>query len=459
MIPTLNLPAWLTDPNWGDLYQDHLGIQQQRLESVLQATGHDGLLIVAGEPGYYYGDDIARPFRAYAHFLSWLPLTRHPGCCLWLRPGHKPVLFYRMEAGFWHLPPQRPQQLGAFWVEHFEIHNVSSADDIKAHLKDQLAATAYLGENEAQAADWGLTDINPGSVCAALDWYRGLKTAYEQACIYAASRIAVSGHRAAAQAFAQGQGEYAIHLAYLQATGMLDEELPYPNIIGLNEHGSVLHYQHRDRGAPPVSRSLLIDAGASFHGYGSDITRSYSRESGLFYDLVLGVDQVQQALVESISGSRSYVDLHRTACLKLAELLQNLDVVRMSPEQQLEEGVITRFFPHGLGHLLGLQVHDVSGRQGDISGTPLAPPPEHPLLRFTRPLEPGMVFTVEPGIYFIDSLLEPLRHAHSNGVGAAINWTAVYELRPFGGVRIEDDVLLADDGPLNLSRSAFAEMD
>jgi Xaa-Pro dipeptidase len=120
------------------------------------------------------------------------------------------------------------------------------------------------------------------------------------------------------------------------------------------------------------------------------------------------------------------------------------------------ERVTSVFFPHGIGHLLGLQVHDVAGLAADPSGTREAPRPEgHPFLRLTRTLEPGFVVTVEPGIYFIDLLLD---EARADGRGRHIDWAAVERLKPFGGIRIEDDVACTPGTPENLTRDAFAAL-
>jgi Xaa-Pro dipeptidase len=103
------------------------------------------------------------------------------------------------------------------------------------------------------------------------------------------------------------------------------------------------------------------------------------------------------------------------------------------------------------GHLLGLQVHDVAGRARDETGREEIPRPAgHPYLRLTRRLEPGFVVTIEPGLYFIDMLLEQAQH---NGLGRHINWEAVRRLQPYGGIRIEDDVVCtATATPENLTR-------
>ncbi len=128
----------------------------------------------------------------------------------------------------------------------------------------------------------------------------------------------------------------------------------------------------------------------------------------------------------------------------------------MSPESALETGVSAAFFPHGIGHGIGLQVHDVAGfAQSDRGGT-IDKPQGHPFLRMTRVLEPGMVVTIEPGLYFIDLLLEPLRQ----GVHAAeVDWNRVEAFRPYGGVRIEDEVVCTQDAPCNLTRESFAVAD
>jgi Xaa-Pro dipeptidase len=119
----------------------------------------------------------------------------------------------------------------------------------------------------------------------------------------------------------------------------------------------------------------------------------------------------------------------------------------------VSSGVTAVFFPHGLGHPLGLQVHDVAGFQRDECGGTIPRPHGHPYLRMTRVLEAGMVVTIEPGLYFIDMLLQPLR---SSAMAREIDWAAVDAMRPYGGIRIEDDVLVTHAAPENLTRDAFA---
>jgi Xaa-Pro dipeptidase len=134
-------------------------------------------------------------------------------------------------------------------------------------------------------------------------------------------------------------------------------------------------------------------------------------------------------------------------------VLVDAELAAGDPDTLLETGVTSAFFPHGLGHLLGIQVHDVGGFMENESGTTIDPPSGHPFLRLTRVLEEDMVLTIEPGLYAINMLLENLRGTPAE---SHVNWKTVDWLRPFGGIRIEDNVRVLPDTPENLTRDAFA---
>jgi Xaa-Pro dipeptidase len=270
-----------------------------------------------------------------------------------------------------------------------------------------------------------------------------------------ASRIGTRAHRAAEAAFRAGESEFGIHMAYLAAARQIDAELPYASIVGLNEHGAVLHYTNFDRTPPERSRSFLIDAGASAAGYASDITRTHAApDAWEFRALIDSVDAAQQGFVAKVRAGQSYPELHIHAHHVLAGVLREHGFFRMSVESAVESGVSSAFFPHGLGHPIGLQVHDVAGFQQSEHGGTIARPDGHPYLRMTRVLEPGMVVTIEPGLYFIDMLLAELR---DKPFAADIDWTRVDHFRQYGGIRIEDDVVCSDGAPENMTRDAFAQ--
>jgi Xaa-Pro dipeptidase len=244
-------------------------------------------------------------------------------------------------------------------------------------------------------------------------------------------------------------------MSYLEACAQREEEMPYNNIVAYNENAAVLHYQHLERKAPQPLRSFLIDAGAQYRGYAADITRTYAAQPGLFAEFIDALDQAQRKLCAEIITGRDYREVHLSAHRALGDCMHAMKLISLPAQDALEAGVTSVFFPHGIGHLLGLQVHDVGGVMGDAAGHERSRPAGHPALRLTRMLEPGVVVTVEPGIYMIDSLLAA---AHADARRAHINWPMVEQLRPFGGIRIEDNVAATAAAPENMTRDAFARV-
>jgi Xaa-Pro dipeptidase len=213
-----------------------------------------------------------------------------------------------------------------------------------------------------------------------------------------ATRRSVRAHRAAERAFRAGASEFGIHLVYCQAAGQDMAELPYNNIIALNEHSAVLHYTERDVVPPRQVRSFLIDAGASHHGYACDITRTYALDAGQeFQAMIDAVDAAQLRMCDQVRAGVDYKQIHVDAHLALAGILWNFGVIKVSPRPRSRPGVSSAFFPHGIGHGIGLQVHEVAGFAASDEGGTIAKPDGHPYLRLTRGLEPGMVVTIEPG--------------------------------------------------------------
>ena len=317
----------------------------------------------------------------------------------------------------------------------------------------KMPRCAFIGEWNAAFDDWGFAQINPQSLIDRLHFHRAAKTPYEAECMRRSSRIAAAGHRAAEASFREGGSEYDVHFAYLKATQHTDSELPYPSIVAINDNGAVLHYQHLQRERAPQRYSLLIDAGAQFAGYASDVTRTYSWADDEFATLVQEGHRLQLALCEQVRPGVDYATIHLDAHLRIAQLLHDVGLISASASDAVQSGLSRVFFPHGIGHLLGLQVHDVAGFAVDATGTTKEKPQGHPYLRLTRSLAPGFVVTIEPGIYFIDQLL---RQARASSLAELINWNAVERFKPCGGIRIEDNVMCTDRDPENFTRDAFA---
>ena len=432
------------------LYPQHLATLQARAEEALARSGHDHLLIPSGCRHYQLFDDRDYPFAVNPHFKHWLPLTTVTDSWLVYSPGQRPRVIYLQPHDYWHVVPAAPN---GWWVEHVDVHVIRTPEQALALLPGPAARCAILGE-----ANSALGDYLPNNPAAALDYLhyqRSYKTPYEIALMRLAQARAVRAHRAAETAFRAGASEFDIHLAYCQAARQDATELPYQNIVCLNEHAAVLHYTELQRDPPAQSLSFLIDAGASHCGYAADITRTWAADRGSeFQAMVDAVDAAQQAMCAGVRAGVDYRQLHVDAHLALMGILKDFGVLKASPEAAVASGVSAAFFPHGLGHPIGLQVHDVAGFAASDRGGTIARPEGHPYLRMTRVLESGMVVTIEPGLYFIDMLLEEVKR---NGHADSIDWTRVDEFRPYGGIRIEDEVLCTDAAADNLTRPAFAE--
>lgn len=430
-------------------YAVHLQIQRRHTDEALAAAGFDALAIYAGGQHMQFLDDQPYPFKPNPHFRLWTPLAEAADCWIVYRPGQRLQLVFLQPVDYWYKPPEMPND---FWTDHFDIKIIREAAEAKAHLAS-VTRCAFVGEWREEFTDWGFTGRNPEALMHRLHYVRAFKTEYELECMRRASRMAARGHKAAEAAFRAGASEYELNMSYIRATGQTENELPYPNIVCLNANSAVLHYQSQERTAPAQLRSFLIDAGAQFHGYASDVTRTYSRENDDFAAMIKAMDGEQQGMCSEVRAGVDYADIHLSAHRRIAKILRDFDIITASPDEALASGLSSIFFPHGIGHLLGLQVHDIAGFTVTPDGKQKARPQGHPYLRLTRTLEPGFVVTIEPGLYFIDQLLAKAR---TSPLGKQINWQQVERFKPYGGVRIEDDVAATTGDPENLTRPAFA---
>jgi Xaa-Pro aminopeptidase len=214
--------------------------------------------------------------------------------------------------------------------------------------------------------------------------------------------------------------------------------LAFETILAAGDHAAVLHFS-------PTARELrhgdllLVDAGAEHRGYASDVTRTYAIGGTFTAEQALVHDTVRRAGETAIAACRpgtEWHDVHRAAALVVADGLVELGVLRGSRETLVESGAATLFFPHGVGHPVGLGVRDTGSASDEVR----KPPPGMPRLRVDIPLAPRQTWTVEPGIYFVPSLLA--RERGRDGV----DWDRVEDLHGFGGVRLEQNVLITDDG-------------
>ena len=432
-------------------YADHFKTLREVYDRALENHHFDTLIIYSGGIKKQFLDDIQYPFFVNLQFKAIVPLTDAPESWVVWKPSEKPLLLLYQPEDFWHGVPQLPS---TFWSSYFEIIPLKEKRDARAHFGN-TENRAFLGESNEWVNQWNLGQHNPEPLIAELNWYRSYKTPYEQLCIAEANRISVNGHVAAREAFYNGASELEIALAFQQACQQPEEQLAFASIIGINEHAGILHYSGRDtnRISDDKRHSFLIDAGATCNGYASDTCRTYAYHDGLFAEMIAALDSVQQVLVKALKVGAQYSDNHVLAMHQLAGLLKEFEIINLEPDSAVELDLIKYFMPHNVSHFLGLQVHDVGANQADAIGIIIDP--EQPKHKMRRAVEANHILTVEPGIYFIDILLKSLFQSEHRDV---VGWNRIQQLKPCGGMRIEDNILITVDGPVNLTRHAFNKL-
>lgn len=395
----------------------------------------------------------AYPYRASSHFLYFAGLPLYNAVIL--LEGGRLTLFMDDPTPadrLWH--GDRPQrsaiaaQIGA--EADYPLDRLKSIDKAAATLPVMDAATRL---QQSQILDRMLT---PPQLLQGID--RELASAIVElrlihddqaiAEMQQAAQITVAAHRAGMAATRQAKTEAEIRAAMEAVVFAHNTTCAYNSIVTV--HGEVLHnevYHH------PVQADdlLLADMAAETQsGWAADVTRTWP-VSGKFsptqreiYDIVLAAHD--RCIAQAAPGIE-YQDLHLTACLAIAEGLVELGILRGSAADLVEMDAHALFFPHGVGHLLGLDVHDMEDL-GDLAG--YAPGRSRSdrfglcYLRLNRPLQPGMAVTIEPGFYQVPALLhDPERRDKYREV---INWDRLAQFADVRGIRIEDDVLITAEG-------------
>jgi len=374
--------------------------------------------------------DRTYPFRAHSEYL-YLTDRERPGGVLAFDPQEGWIDFV--------VPVTRDERL---WEG-------AAADEPEGVPVAELAAwLAQRNGRPVACLGAGVPDVAPAGQLEAelrsgLNHVRRPKDAVELARMRAAERATRAGFAAIAPLIEPGRSERELQIELEAAFFRNDADfLAFDTIVGSGPNSAVLHF-------PPSSRRvadgelILIDAGAEYRGYASDITRTYPA-SGRFtaqqQEVYAIVAAAGARATERCTTGSEWRDVHRTAALVIAEGLVGLGLLRGEPESLVERGAQALFFPHGVGHMVGLGVRDA----GEVLRGREPPEDEFPRLRVDLPLLPGHVVTVEPGIYFVPALLDDaeLRERHRD----AVDWDRAEAMLGFGGIRIEQNVLITDDG-------------
>lgn len=410
----------------------------RRRRQLMRMTGDGSIIILPSAPIQIRSNDVEHSFRQDSDFF-YLSAFTEPESVLVLVPGRKhgeSLLFCRerdrvREA--WDGPRAGPE--GA--VANFGMDDafpIGDLDDILPNLIEGRSRIYYtLGRNpsfDTQVLGW-VNSVRAGaapgrspeefvSLEHALHDMRLYKSRSELGAMKRSARLAVAGHRRAIGATRPGIFEYEVAAEFLYELNRKRSEPSYPPIVGSGPNGCVLHHISNSRRIEDGDL-ILMDAGAEVDYYASDITRTYpangrySAPQRALYDVVLEAQLSAIKLVKPGSCSQAP---HERAAEVIARGLVDLGIIKGSYKSCLESQSYKQFFMHKSSHWLGLDVHDVGDYQ--VDGQP-------------RLLEPGMVMTIEPGVYI------PPR-----AKGVAKRWHGI-------GIRIEDDVAITRDGHLVLS--------
>ncbi len=405
----------------------------RRRRQLMKMAGPDAVVIIATAPERMRNADAAWPYRQDSdfHYLSGFP---EPDAVLALLPGRQhgeAVLFCRerdAEHERWHGESIGTERA----VADYSMDDAFPIDDIDDILPGMIEGRGrvycHFGREpqfDAQLLGWmrRLRQLRGGGVVPKefvalghlLHDLRLYKSRAELKLMRASAAIAAEAHLAAMAMARAGRHEYEVEAEVLRVMRSRGAVAAFPPIVAGGANACTMHYQ-ANRALLKNGDMLLIDAGAELECYASDISRSfpisghYSREQRALYDIVL---TAQLAAIDEVLPGRAYNTAHDVAVHVITEGLCALGLLKSDPAEAIAQGTYKRFFPAKTSHWLGLDVHDVGDYRVDGE---------------SRLLEPGMVLTVEPGIYI------------------APDDTSVPEAWRGIGIRIEDDVAVTRDG-------------
>ncbi|MGB8701092.1 MAG: aminopeptidase P family protein [Thermosynechococcaceae cyanobacterium] len=398
------------------------------------------------------------PFRASSHFLYFAGVSL-PNAVIYLHQGQLTLLMDDAPAAdaLWHgTAPTRCQiaaQIGA--TAYYPLaqladlsHNTATIpvqDPMTRHQQRQILGRSLGEAHELSPLDQTLAEV--------LIQLRLRQDAGAIAAIRQAVEVTIQAHRAGMARTSQAQTEAQIRVAMEGEIGAANMVPAYGSIVTV--HGEVLH-QPYSSGVLAPGDLLLADVGAEHPlGWASDVTRTWpvsgqwSPSQRAVYAVVLAA---HDACIAQMAPGVEFRDLHLTAEKVMAEGLVDLKILKGDPVTLVERGAVALFFPHGVGHLLGLDVHDMEDL-GDLAG--YAPGRTRcdrdglRYLRLDRPLQPDMVVTIEPGFYQVPAILQdPQRRAR---FADCVDWDRLADFQDVRGIRIEDDVQLTETGCMVLS--------
>ena len=418
--------------------QSTISERKNRTAQALNAAigAQDVVLVHSGSPIQKSGGhDQTYPFLPHPDYF-WLTGSRRP----------QGISAYTRSQGWvdFVVPVSREEKI---WEGGNEVVVGKDLNTFEAWLSEQNGKVFNLGQFAGKEKYSKVSEEERAHIQEVFSEVRRVKDSSEIELVRNIALMASHGYNKIASFIKPGVTERQIQLVYEnEVLTQGAEKMPYDSIVGTGTNSAILH-------AIPTHRVVkegdlvLIDAGGDIQDYCVDITRVYPA-SGRFSDRQKFIyELVKEAQTASIALCRpgtEWREVHLASAKVMARGLKEIGVLNVGVDEALETGAVGCFFPHGVGHMVGLRVRDVGG-------TPNPNPKKYAgaRLRVDMKLGEGYLMTVEPGLYFIEALLNDAetRSTFKNH----INWSETEKWMDFGGVRIEDDIHVTKNGPENLT--------
>lgn len=456
MAATFNIPMSMYAENRGKLFA--------RMSNV-DVPANALVLLQGGESVLRYDTDHEPLFRQES-FFHYLFGVKEPDCYGALDLTNKKTILF-----FPYLPEEYAVWMGKIATKDelratYEVDEVHWVTEIESFLDKFRPSVVYTlsglnSDSKAVHKEFFTTpkgleryQVDNTKLFPELVECRVFKTRTELDVMRYVNRISSEAHMQVMKRLRPGWHEYQAesvfqHHCYFNGGC---RNMSYTCICASGNNGATLHYGHA--GAPNSKQindgdMLVFDMGSEYHCYGSDITRSFpangkfTEKQRQIYETVLAA---QQAVMDALKPGVQWTDMHRLANRVVCEGLKRHGLLKGDVEDMLKHHIGALFMPHGLGHFLGIDTHDVGGYP---HGVERIPEPGLRSLRANRAVQPGMVLTVEPGIYFNEATLGPALQDPEKSKFLVAD--KIREFFGFGGVRIEDDVIITETGNENMT--------
>ncbi len=426
-------------------------LHREKLLSLFEENQEGVIYLKGAENMYRYGTDYEFPFRQESNFW-YITGVNEPEyhALLDIGSGEFHLFHPKRDAQFavWHGRIKSAAEIR----EEYSPDHLHETNDLLRVLNQLKPDVIYcLDEEQAEFIEDLNRDfsVETETLQDAITYCRCIKTDHELQLMSEAARVNNIAHLEVMKAIKPGMFEYeakALFDFHQAKHGLLQPA--YNGIHAGGTNSAILHYVENNKRINDGDL-YLIDAGYEKDGYASDVTRTYpangrfSGDQAAIYQVVL--DALNKS-IELVKPGVKMEELHLGACRIILSGLKEHGIVKGSIEEMMEHSIFALFFPHGLGHFLGLDTHDVGGYP---KGVERIDRPGIKFLRVRRELMPGMVITIEPGVYFIPALLGP---ALENSEQARyLNEERVRALFGFGGIRIEDNLIVTETGSENMT--------